>query len=57
MWDLRSLAASSLAMSFSELSDAGAGGGRVQPILDLVVQGRVHQAAIWGSRWHLLFTS
>ena len=31
MWDLRSLAASSLAVSFSKLSGAGIGGGRVQP--------------------------
>ena len=31
MWDLRSLAASTLAVSFSELSDVEVGGGRVQP--------------------------
>ena len=31
MWDLHSLAASTLPVSFSELSDVEVGGGRVQP--------------------------
>ena len=40
MWDLRSLAASSLAVSFSKLSDAGVEGGRVQPHMRIGCTGK-----------------